>query len=252
LITIYHLLLVAASLATAFWIRFDFSQIILNSPILLASFAIVVPVKVVTFVLGGMQKGWWRYAGLPDLLRIYVVNVIASAASALVLYLYFGPSFPRSVYAIDFLVCFLATAGTRFCVRLYHETLRVAVAASEKGMLIYGAGACGRTLLREVRTNRSLGYQILGFIDDNPTLRSTRIMDVPVLGNGRDIPAIVDRFKGRSPNVTEVVIAMPSATGRQMREAHASCRAAGIPCRTIPGLGDLLNGKYLSAQIRSI
>jgi FlaA1/EpsC-like NDP-sugar epimerase len=252
LITIYHLLLVAASLATAFWIRFDFSQIILNSPILLASFAIVVPVKVVTFVLGGMQKGWWRYAGLPDLLRIYVVNVIASAASALVLYLHFGPSFPRSVYAIDFLVCFLATAGTRFCVRLYHETLRVAVAASEKGMLIYGAGACGRTLLREVRTNRSLGYQILGFIDDNPTLRSTWIMDVPVLGNGRDIPAIVDRFKGRSPNVTEVVIAMPSATGRQMREAHASCRAAGIPCRTIPGLGDLLNGKYLSAQIRSI
>src|SRR5262249_42098535 len=38
----------------------------------------------------------------------------------------------------------------------------------------------------------------------------------------------------------------------QMREAHASCRAAGIMCRTIPGVSDLLNGKYLTAQIRSI
>jgi FlaA1/EpsC-like NDP-sugar epimerase len=45
---------------------------------------------------------------------------------------------------------------------------------------------------------------------------------------------------------------MPSASGRQMREAHANCRAAGIGCRTVPGFGDLLNGKYLSAQIRSI
>src|SRR5215831_448987 len=45
---------------------------------------------------------------------------------------------------------------------------------------------------------------------------------------------------------------MPSATGLQMREAHANCRAAGVTCRTIPSLGDLLSGKYLTAQIRSI
>jgi FlaA1/EpsC-like NDP-sugar epimerase len=252
LISIYHFVVIAASLGAAWWIRFDFSEIILNSPILLSSFGIVIAIKMVTFTFGGLQKGWWRYAGLADLRRIFVANVIASAMSAAVLFVKSGGTFPRSIFVIDFLVCFLITAGSRFCVRLYNETLRFDRDASDKGILIYGAGSAGRTLLREVRTNPALGFQVLGFIDDNPLLRSTRIMDVPVLGNGRSLPAIVDQYRDRFPKIDEVVIAMPSATGRQMREAHASCRAAGVPCRTIPGIGDLLSGKYLSAQIRSI
>jgi FlaA1/EpsC-like NDP-sugar epimerase len=92
----------------------------------------------------------------------------------------------------------------------------------------------------------------MGFIDDNPALRSTLVMDVPVLGTRRDVPAIVERHQNRVLSIDEVVIAMPSATGRQMREALASCRAAGVPCRTVPGVGDLLKGNYLSSQIRKI
>ncbi len=45
---------------------------------------------------------------------------------------------------------------------------------------------------------------------------------------------------------------MPSATGRQMREALANCRSAGIVCKTIPSLGELLTGKVLSAQVRTV
>jgi len=100
--------------------------------------------------------------------------------------------------------------------------------------------------------NLSLGLQAAGFIDDNPLLRSASIMNVRVLGTGRDIARIVERYRNRGANIDEVIIAMPSASGLQMREAHASCRAAGITCRTIPGFKDLLTGKYLSAQIRSI
>jgi FlaA1/EpsC-like NDP-sugar epimerase len=212
----------------------------------------VVPIKMLAFVAGGLNKGWWRYAGLTDLVRIGVVNIGASGMSAIALFLCFGPAFPRSVYAIDFLVCFLLTAGSRFCVRFYNETLRSELAVDGKGILIYGAGGAGRALLREIHVNRSLGFQVVGFIDDNPLLRSTSIMGVPVLGSGRDIGYIKERFENRHPKVDEVVIAMPSSTGRQMREAHANCRAAGLTCRTIPGMGDLLTGKYLSAQIRSI
>ena len=121
-----------------------------------------------------------------------------------------------------------------------------------KGILIYGAGSAGRTLLREIRINRSLGFHVIGFIDDHPFLQKRRISDTPVLGTGRDIAAVVEHYRNTGRPIEEVVIAMPSASGRQMREAHANCRAAGIVCRTVPGFGDLLNGKYLSAQIRSI
>ena len=50
----------------------------------------------------------------------------------------------------------------------------------------------------------------------------------------------------------EIVIAMPSASGRKLSEALANCRAAGVPCKTIPGLGELLSGKVRVSQIREI
>jgi FlaA1/EpsC-like NDP-sugar epimerase len=252
LITICHLIAIVISVGVSFWIRFEFSPIVLESEILLQSLIIVIPIKMATFYLGGLQRGWWQYAGLSDLVRIFWVNVAASSIGAIALALSHGLEIPRSVYAIDFLVCFLLTAGMRFSVRLYNETLRSELAMSGKGILIYGAGGAGRTLLREVRLNPSLGYQVVGFIDDNPYLRSATITDLPVLGTGRDIAAIVDRCRNTNRKIDEIIIAMPSATGRQMQEAHANCRAAGVNCRTIPSIGDLLSGKYLSAQIRNI
>jgi FlaA1/EpsC-like NDP-sugar epimerase len=252
LIALAHLAIITTSLAIAFWIRFDFAMVVSQMPILVGSLLLVAPVKMATFLVGGVHRGWWRFAGLTDLVRIFVVNVAASAVAAVVVYQQFGRDFPRSVYVIDFLLCFLMTAGVRFCVRLYNETLRLDLAAMQKGMLIYGAGAAGRTLLREVRTHPELGFQVLGFIDDDPSLRFAKIMNVTVLGGGRELANIVDRYKNKVIKVDEVVITMPSASGRQMREAHSNCRAAGVPCKTIPGIGDLLSGKFLSAQIRGI
>jgi len=219
---------------------------------LIGALIVGVPIKLATFVTGSLHKGSWRYAGLMDLVRIFFVNLAASGLFVAGILVWAGPQFPRSVYIIDFLLCFLFSSAARFCVRLYNESLKP-VANAGKGILIYGAGAAGRTLLREIRTNLSLGFHVIGFIDDNPGFRNRRIMDVPVLGSGRDIARIADRYRNHnSHNIEEIIIAMPSASGRQMQEAHANCSAAGVVCRTIPGFGDLLNGKYLSAQIRSI
>src|SRR5262249_37614887 len=153
----------------------EFSLGTVEYALLLTSLILVVPIKMVVFLVGGLHKGWWRYAGLGDLVRIYVVNIAASGMSAIFLFDGFGSQFPRSLYVIDFLICFLLTAGARFCVRLYKETFRSDRPAARKGILIYGAGDAGRSLLREIRMNPGLGFHVVGFIDDKPLLRSTRV-----------------------------------------------------------------------------
>jgi FlaA1/EpsC-like NDP-sugar epimerase len=181
--------------------------------------------------------------------------VVASAGFAAVVLLGIGTAFPRSIYIIDFVLCFLMTAGARFAVRLYIEGIRDRSSKTGgKGLLIYGAGGAGRMLLREIRSNSSLGYDVIGFLDDDTKLRAAVLMNVRVLGTGRDAADIVDRHnrRKRSRKIEEIVIAMPSASGRQMREAVANCRAAGVTCKTIPGIGELLQGKVLSAQIRNV
>jgi FlaA1/EpsC-like NDP-sugar epimerase len=238
----------AISLAAAYEIRLDFSLSPAEWRLLANVLMIAVPIKLCSFYVGRLHRGSWRHAALPDLIRIGFVNICASILSASAVMMWVGAEFPRSVYVIDLLICFLATAGARYSIRLYNEALKVE-RTNGKGILIYGAGSAGITLLREVRANRSLGLLVVGFIDDSPAVRSMRFMDVPVLGGGRDIANVLDRNRGK---IQEIIIAMPSATGRQMQEAHANCRAANIPCRTIPSIGDLLRGEYLSAQLRNI
>src|ERR1041385_2370488 len=144
LITLSHLMMILISFTLAFWIRYEFSASILQSPLLLASLAIIVPIKLLTFGLSGLQKGWWRYAGLPDLVRIFLANMAASIACEVVLFMWLGREFPDSIAAIDFLICFLLTAGSRFVVRLYNETLKLEAAGKGEGILILGAGGAGR------------------------------------------------------------------------------------------------------------
>lgn len=243
---------IVLSLAAAFLIKFDFTLPDAEVSNLMMGLMIAVPIKMAVFLVGGLHRDSWRFAGLTDLARIGVVNFGAEIVSAAAITVYVGASYPRSIHVIDLLICFLVSAGARYSIRFYNETLRVELGAHGKGVLIYGAGATGRTLLRETRTDSSLGLQVLGFVDDNPVLQSLRIMHVPVLGTGRDIPSIVERFKNRDTRIQEVVITVPSATGRRIREVHASCRAAGVACRIIPSLGDILNGKYLTSQLRNI
>jgi FlaA1/EpsC-like NDP-sugar epimerase len=246
-------LIIALSLAGGFLLRFDFSLPESQASLLLGSLCLAIPIKLLVFVLARFHRGGWRFVGVVDLVRIFLANVVASASFTVITFILIGSSFPRSIFFIDFLLCFLITSGARFAVRLYNEAwVGETDTAGKKGLLIYGAGSAGLTLLREIRSNPSLGYTVIGFLDDHPRKRTTDLMGVPVLGTGRDAPLIVDRYKNRSPRIEEIVIAMPLLTGRKMREALANCRAAGVPCKTIPGIGELLNGKILSAQIRDI
>ncbi len=107
-------------------------------------------------------------------------------------------------------------------------------------------------MVREIRSNPGLAYRAVGFLDDDVKKRRAEFAGVPVLGCGREAPLIVDRYKGTTARIQEIVIAMPSATGREMREALANCRAAGVPCKTMPGVAELLTGKVLSSQIREV
>ncbi len=141
---------------------------------------------------------------------------------------------PRSVLIIDFILCFVATALVRFSVRICNETFRERSAQQRTGILIYGAGAAGAELVREIHSNRNTKYEVKGFLDDDPLKQNARIMGIPVLGSGREAFSVVRQLNRRRPTVGEIIIAMPSATGSQMRETLANCRAARHPLQDRP------------------
>ncbi|MDZ4796642.1 MAG: nucleoside-diphosphate sugar epimerase/dehydratase [Bryobacteraceae bacterium] len=248
-----HLAVFPAAALAAFFLRFDFEVPAAEMQHLYSAILIAFFTKTVIFSFARIHRVVWRSAGINDMLRIFWANVGASLAFALVLRITEGASFPRSVYILDFLICFTGTSAVRMAGRLYAESTMIQRRkASRKKILIYGAGQAGATLAREILTNPGLRYELVGYLDDNASKRAVRIHGVPVLGTGRRAAEIVSNLARRRTKIAEIVIAMPSAGGREMQEALANCRAAGVECKTVPGLGEILSGRILSAQIRDV
>ncbi|MBI3695407.1 MAG: polysaccharide biosynthesis protein [Acidobacteria bacterium] len=253
LVRLCFAVIVILSLGAAFLLRFDFSIPVAYVPVLRTAALVALASKIPAFHVAGLHRGWWRFVGMADLLRVAAASTAGSLFFTAATYGLLGRQVPRTIYCLDWLICFVAVAGTRFCVRLYREAIIGDVSqAGRKGLLIYGAGMAGLTLLREIRSNPSLRYDVIGLLDDDPRKRREALLGTAVLGTGRDAARIVERQKKKSRRVEEIVIAMPTATRRQMQEALANCRSARVPCKIIPGIGELLEGKVLTAQIRDV
>lgn len=150
-----------------FLLRFEFIIPAVFLHHLFFGVAVWAVVKSVVFHLHHLDRGWWRFVSTPDLVRIASANCIGSIAGGLVILFFGPPGFPRSVYFLDFLLCFGATAGIRLAVRLVAEATAHSDPSGAQRTLIYGAGAAGVMLLRESRSNPGLNYSVVGFIDDD-------------------------------------------------------------------------------------
>ncbi len=244
---------ISASYWAAFLLRFDFLIPADVSHPFRRGLAIAVATKMIVFYAMRLDRErWWRYFGFSDVIRLIEVNSAASAAFTVFTLIAVGPAFPRSIYCLDFLLCFLASVGARSGLRLWRESHTMRRSKQGKPLLIYGAGVAGITLAREIRANPDLGYRVVGFLDDDPRKSRAVLIGLPVLGTGQDAASIVATTRERGPRIEEIVITIPSATGRQIRAALARVRDAGVPCRVVPGLGELISGKLSVGKLREV
>jgi FlaA1/EpsC-like NDP-sugar epimerase len=239
----------ALSALAAFLLRFDFSVPREQYGHLATALMVLVIIKVIVFRIAKLDRGLWRYVSVIDVVRVGVGNLIASSIACVIILAISSPGFPRSLYAIDFLLCLLATGGLRFTVRLIQEaTSRTLLReANVRNALIYGAGESGTVLLREIRNNPKLPYKVIGFLDDEKEKHGLRVAGIKVIGSGDDLKILVKRY-----DIEIILIAIPSASGVEMTRILEMCHTAGIECKTVPGLGEIIEHHGLVGQIREV
>ncbi len=232
----------------AFLLRFEFVIPEGQLGVMQAALGAWVGVKGVVFVGFGMHRSWWRYVGLEDLVRLGWVNAVGSLAAWGMLWAWGPGGLPRSVPLLDYVLCFGLTAGLRVGVVMVAELARAR--AGRGGMarvLIYGAGDAGMLLAKEIRTNAGLGYTLVGFLDDDETKRGARIRGVVVHGGGEELKRVAAR-----EGVEMVLVAMPSAEGAVMTRILRLCQEAGVEFKTMPPLGEVIEGSRLAPQMREV
>ena len=247
------LLLITAAYLLAYALRFEGDLPPLEWANVGKTLPWVIPVKMACFLFFRLYRGLWRYTSLIDLAN--VLKAVASASVAVVLVLLFTfhfQGFSRSVYFIDFVLTFLLIGGVRVMSRLlFTGSLRTfwnwrgSRGQAFKNLLIVGAGSAGEKVLRELLDNRHLLLNPVGFLDDDLKKRGRSIHGVPVLGPVEDIDRIPVIFD-------EILIAIPSAGGEAMRRIVAACEKTGRRFRTMPGLGELIDGRVSVQAFRDV
>ncbi len=216
----------------------------------------LIPIKLIVFYFFQMYKGMWRYTSILDIKNVF----LASTASSIILlmttiYAYQFLGFSRSIFIIDWGLTIFFVGGIRIGIRLtltnHASSLwtispyRKSWDSSAKKLLIIGAGGAGEKVLRELLDNAGVCLNPVGFLDDAREKLGKSIHGVPVVGSLDQIDEIPLEYD-------EILIAIPSARGEQMRRIIDACERTGKRFRTVPSMGELIEGKVSVNAIREV
>jgi FlaA1/EpsC-like NDP-sugar epimerase len=237
------------SLLLAFFLRFNFSIPEVYSPIIFKSLPMVVFFRVISSFLFGLYGGILRYASVDDLLRIIKAVTLGTLLFIASIGFFFRlQGFPRSVFLIDWFIILVLLGGSRFLYRIIRE-IYSAPKHSEvrRKVLIVGAGDVGEMILRSIRRELDMPYEVVGFLDDDPDKIGRRIHGVEVLDHISNLEGVV-----REKGAKEVIIAIQNISGRKIREITKQCQAMGVSCKTVPSVGGILRGSISVGHIRAV
>jgi len=211
-------------------------------------------VKPLVFYLFGLYRRLWVYASIQEMKLIVVAVTTASVIVSLIIVIFRAfqllPYYPRSTLPIDWLLTLILVGGMRFSMRILSDAQQgtaVDIRKSIRRTLIVGAGDAGALVVREMQKNPYLRLAPVCFLDDNPDKQKQQIHGVPVVGTLNDLARTVMIHR-----INEVIIAIPSAPGRVVRQVTEVCQARSIPYRTMPGMYELIGGKVNVNRLREV
>lgn len=252
---LFDLIIVAFSLYSSFWIRFDGEipqQFIEKFPFYLLTAAVV---KFALLYLFGMYNFSWRFFNVLDLAKL-IIAVVLSSSTLTVIFLTFRTSsyiggMPRSVLLIDFVITFSLMMGLRVSKRIVREYLSKK-SKLEKGkirLLVIGAGEAGNSIVNEMMRNPRSPYLPVGFVDDDKGKYGLKICGIKVIGGREDIPGIL-----KNNHIDEILIAIPSADSKEIRKLINVVNETGWKkrIRILPGILDLVDGRVSLKDIKEI
>lgn len=241
----HDLLMIPSAWFLAYWLRVEHFPLPIDKHLI--SLSIILPVQIACFVFFGLYRGIWRFASLPDILRIIKSVVLGVIISMTLIFIATrAEGIPRSVPIIYTLILVSFLSGPRLLYRLAkdhhlyrrHPTQRV---------LIVGSGKAGEMLARDILRNRADSYIPIAFADDNPQCIGREIQGIPITGNTEEVPKLIDKY-----NIDIIMLAIPSASSKQMRRIVEICEKTKLPFRSVPQLKDLMNGNVQINEMREV
>jgi FlaA1/EpsC-like NDP-sugar epimerase len=215
----------------------------------------IVPLKLIIFFSSGLYRGMWRYTGVRDLWLLAQACFLATVIIMVtILTINRFEGYSRAVFISDGLLTFMFAGGMRIFIRFFYaltgnQMANIYSSAITKftKVLIIGAGDAGEKILREIMDNNALHYDVIGFVDDDMEKQGQTIHGIRVLGAVERLPKII-----KKENIQQILIAVPSAKGDQIRHIVDICQKCNTSYKILPGIGELIDGRVSVKLLRDI
>ena len=239
------LALIVLAYYLAFWLRFDGNIPDDARQLLLKTLPGLLVIRGIAFMIFRLNEGLWRYISIWDLKKI-TGGVLAGTMVfyGLVKWGFGLIEYPRSIFIIDSILLVGFLCGIRLAVRIFRERK---ILRKTKRVLIIGAGDAGENIVREMQSHSTSSYTPIGFVDDDVSKVSKRIHGIKVLGTRQDLSRILHTHKPE-----EVLVALPGTNSAVLRDITALLAPFNVRIKTLPNLGDILEGKVTISQIRDL
>jgi FlaA1/EpsC-like NDP-sugar epimerase len=247
-LAVSHDLFVAAlAWAGAYYLRFNFDLPQNYQSEMWRTLLWIAPLQSMIFWHMGLYRGIWRYASVADMRRIFMAVLLAAMLIPLGLWMFrINAVVPRSVLILDPILLLLVMGGDRLLYRLWKEQVLFGdIKLLGEPVLVLGAGAAGVGLSKDLARSRE--WHLVGFLDDDEDKQGRILNDIKVLGKLDSLPYWTQRC-----GVTQVIIAMPSATHQARKYAIELANRSGIKALTVPAFDDLLSGRVAISQLRAV
>ncbi|MDW7671401.1 MAG: nucleoside-diphosphate sugar epimerase/dehydratase [Bacillota bacterium] len=260
ILVILDMLLIILSYILAFAIRFDFQ--FTTEPggtdawfVFLNAMILIICVKLAAFFVMGLYRSLWRYASMQEMLQIILAVILANTATITLMTLT-GRTLPRSVMVLVIVLDMALIGGMRFTYRLLRSTMQGNRLNFKRlfkrhlfvrNLMIVGAGEAAAAIIRELQGLHYRQGRPVALVDDDPAKQGQRLMGVPVLGPLRSMNSLAEER-----GIDEIIVAIPSASRREMRHIVEQATATGKKVRIIPGIYELLDGQVSVKDIRDV
>ncbi len=250
----YDLLAVFAASILALLVRFDFHIMNVPSEYLDEVWRTIPYMAIVTLVIFWslrLYSSLWSYAGALEMMYVVSACVLdAITNAALILVRNWGDMFPvpRSFYVLYGIFLFILVMGCRYSyrgLRVLRNMHRAGV--YRRNVLVIGAGDAGNQIIKEISNSRYVRKKVVGVIDDDRNKIGNYIHGAKVVGDRNDILAKVQEL-----HVHEIIIAMPSANQKQIKEILDICKSTGCTLKRLPGIYQLVNGDVSVSKLKDV
>lgn len=250
IILIFDLLICSASLYLAFLLRFNFKITDQELLRLQHSFMLVIPVRLLFFLIFRTHADIVRYTSTSDAVRILISLALGSVVfiGANILNFYgFHTRFivPFSIILIDFFISIVFLIGYRVVVKLTWLEMKNP-SRGKTDVIIFGAGESGLITKRALDRDAGMKYKVVAFIDDDDRKTGMKLEGVQIFHTAK-LPELL-----ASNSVAHLIISVQEISAERKKELADTALHFNTKILVVPPVFSWINGELSFKQIKKI